>query len=259
MTKFSSLFKAMSGSKFRSIHQLMLLELAAVVISSVWSLVRGDFSSATLFYAVMGWSIIPYLVSFVLLAVRNEQAFTRDTFRLVPIKDSLFYAVNLLSTFVSFLYLLVLQAVLMLVTALIGWSTLSPIYDDMQMNIQQFSRFGTNPVGACLGMLAVMLVIYLLAWSTVSLVHLITSAASSYLPRARQRLVNGIVYVVMILLTFRVVSFLMGQVAWISTSLMGNTTVNSWWVGLLVMVIIIVVETVANIFLLSKWVETAAN
>jgi len=258
MTKFSNLFKAMSGSKFRSVHQLMLLELVAVVISSVWSLVRGDFSSATLFYSVMGWSIIPYLVSFVLLSVRNEQAFTRDTFRLVPMKDSVFYAVNLLSTFVSFLYLLVLQAVLMLVTALIGWSTLSPMYDDMQTNLQ-FSVFGTNPVGVCLGMLAVMLVIYLLAWSTVSLVHLITSAASNYLPRARQRLVNGIVYVVMILLTFRVVSFLMGQVAWISTSIMGNTTVNSWWVGLLVMVIIIVVETVANIFLLSKWVETGAN
>lgn len=258
MTKFSSLFKAMSGSKFRSIHQLMLLELAAVAVSSVWSLVRGDFSSATLFYSVMGWSIIPYVVSFVLLAVRNEQAFTRDTFRLAPITDSLFYAANILSTVVSFLYLLVLQAVLMVVTGLIGWSTLSPMYDGMQTSLQ-FSVFGTNPVGVCLGMLTIMLVIYLLAWSTVSLVHLITSAASNYLPRARQRVVNGIVYVIMIVLTFRVVTYLMGQVAWISTSLMGGNTTSSWWIGVLVMLLIIVVETAANIFLLNKWVETTAN
>ncbi|MDQ7937935.1 ABC transporter permease [Lactiplantibacillus sp. WILCCON 0030] len=258
MTKFSSLFKAMSGSKFRSIHILMLLELAAVAVSSIWTLIQGNFNSGTLFYAVMGWSVIPSLVSFVLLAVRNEQAFTRDTFRLAPIKDSLFYAANLLSTFVSFLYLLVLQAVLMLLTALIGWSTLSPIYDDLQTNLQ-LSTVGSNPIGVCLGMLAIMLVIYLLAWSTVSLVHLITSAASNYLPRARQRLVNGIVYVIMIILTFRVVSFLMGQVAWISTSLMGGNTTSSWWVGVTIMLIIIVVETVANIFLLNKWVETTAN
>lgn len=258
MTKFSGLFKAMSGSKFRSIHLLMLLELVAVAVSSIWSLVRGDFSSATLFYSVMGWSIIPYLVSFVLLSVRNEQAFTRDTFRLAPISDGLFYAANLLSTFVSFLYLLVLQLALMVVTGLIGWSTLSPMYDNMQMSLQ-YSDLGSNPIGVCLGMLAVMLVVYLLAWSTVSLVHLITSAASNYLPRARQRVVNGIVYVIMILLTFRVVSFLMGQIAWMSSSLMGGTSGSSWWIGVLVMVIIIALETAANIFLLNKWVETTTN
>lgn len=258
MTKFSDLFKAMSSSKFRSIHQLMLLELAAVAVSSIWSLIRGDFSSATLFYSVMGWSIIPYLVSFVLLAVRNEQAFTRDTFRLAPISDGLFYATNLLSTVVSFLYLLVLQVVLMVVTGLIGWPTLSSMYDNMQMSLQ-YSDLGSNPVGVCLGMLTVMLVIYLLAWSTVSLVHLITSAASNYLPRARQRLVNGIVYVVMILITFRVVSYLMGQIAWMSSSLMGGTTVSSWWIGVLIMILIIAIETVANIFLLNKWVETTTN
>ncbi|AVK60916.1 ABC transporter permease [Lactobacillus sp. CBA3606] len=254
MTSFWAIFKEMSRTKFRGMNQLLLLELAATAVSAIWIAIKGNFTSATLFYSVAGWSVLPYFIAFVMLSVSNERAFRQDTFRLVPISNLKFYAVNILSTLANFIYLLLAQVVLSVVTALIGWSHLSTYYDTLLVY-----QSAANLLWYGLGTLVTVLVLYLLAWSTISLVHLITSAASNFLPSARQRLVNVIVYIVVIFLTFRIVSFVMHQVATVSQTLLGSSGSSQWLVGLLVMVIIIALETAANIFLLHKWVETAAN
>ena len=258
MTSSFSLFKVMGQTKVRRINWLIILELIATVVTTLWTAISGNFSSVSLFYAFCSWAIFPYLIGVILVAIVAEKAYTSDTYRLIPISNWKFYAMNLLSSLAAFIYLVLVQVVLYALTAAIGWSSLSDSYEQMQLMMSQYGM-SFNFWAAAGTILGLSLVINILAWSTISLIHLVMNSASNFLPKARQRVVNIIVYVIVIFLTLRIVTFLFGWLSNLMYTAFGSSNIDSLWLGILVMVVAIVLESALNIVMINKWVETNPN
>ena len=121
MTNFGKLFKVFNRSKFATVNQLMLIELAVIAVSLIWSLIWGNLSQMSVLGTVSGWSGLAYVVGFILISRRAENAFTHDTYRLIPAKDTTFYLANLFSSLVMFVYLIALQVILLLVGIGVAW------------------------------------------------------------------------------------------------------------------------------------------
>ncbi|MFD1421060.1 ABC transporter permease [Lactiplantibacillus songbeiensis] len=252
MTKMSALFKTMGWTKFRQMNQMILLELIAVAVTGIWTAIKGHFNLATLFYLTTSWSMLPYVVGFILLAVSTEKAYTADTFRLIPIEETRFYLMNLLSSLAVLVYFMIVQAVLYGLTLWLGWSRISGMLPPMM-------AVNTNVATPVLVMLLVSLMTALLIWSTISFVHLVTSATSNFLPKFRQRALNVVVYVIVIFITMRVAGFIVHGVAWFARITFNGTDLGQFWLALAAMAVVILIESILNVFLLKKWVETAAN
>lgn len=95
MTNSWSLFKALSWPRFKQMNLLVGVEIIAVLVTSLWTAIKGNFSGATLFYNLSAWMILPLAVGFILLAVANEKTFRSGTFQLLPVSDWKMYTINL--------------------------------------------------------------------------------------------------------------------------------------------------------------------
>jgi len=250
----SALFKMMWRPKFREMNNMIILELIAIAVTGIWTAIKGHFSLVTLFQLTTGWSMLPYVVGFVLIAVSTERAYTADTFRLIPIEETRFYVVNLLSSLATMVYFWLVQAVLYGVTLLLGWSEIS---DMIPMEV--LSEVGNRVWITALVMIAVAIALMVLIWSTISFVHLVTSATSNFLPKFRQNALNVVVYVIVTFITIRLAGFIVHGVAWISRITFNSTDFGQFWVAIVAIIAVILVEGVINVFLLKKWVETVAN
>lgn len=267
MTSFGTMFRALNRNKFSLINQIFLVELLAVVVSALWTLVTGHFSSMTLFYSFISWGSIAWWVAFILLSRKNEQTFMQDTYRLVPIGDGGFYGANVLSSLVELLYFSVVQAVVLVITMLIGG--MGNVDSDMHAFLNGFfdgsgwhaalSGMPANWPWLFLGMVIVALGILLLVWTTITLIHFLTSVISNFLPRGRQRVVLVILYIVVIWLVTRIISLLVMLYTKYTSGFVGAHVASQIYLAAGAIVILLVLEVVANIFLLKKWVETQAN
>lgn len=255
MTNFGKLFKVFNRSKFSTVNQLMVIELAVIAISLIWALVTGNMSQMSVLGTVSGWAGLAYIVGFVLIARRAENAFTHDTYRLIPAKDTTFYLANLASSLVMFLYLIALQVVLHLIGIGIAWSQIRARMSGI-MDMQSIN--GGEVAKAIVLVALVVLALFILALTTVTLIHLTVSATNNFLPAAGKRVVDAILYIVVIILVIRLVAFFFGQVNQLMTTLNIQGTTNMV-LPLLGMLVLAALESVLNIFLMKRWVETVAN
>jgi len=257
MTNFGKLFKVFNRSKFYAVNQLMLIELVAIAVSLVWTLVSGNMSQMSFLGAVSGWSGLAYLVGFVLISRQAELAFTHDTYRLIPAKDLTFYVANLVSSLVMFLYLILLQVGLHLIGLAVAWTKIRAKLDTMIMP-GDLNINGPEIAKGIFLVTLIMLAVFILALTTVTLVHLTVSATNNFLPTAGKRVVDVILYIVVIGLIIRVGAFLMGQLNQVMTTFNVQGTSNMVF-PLLGMLVLAVLESVLNVFLMKRWVETVAN
>ncbi|UIF28463.1 hypothetical protein KB236_07870 [Levilactobacillus brevis] len=255
MTNFGKLFKVFNRNKFATVNQLMLIELAVIAVSLIWSLIWGNLSQMSVLGTVSGWSGLAYVVGFILISRRAENAFTHDTYRLIPAKDTTFYLANLFSSLVMFLYLIALQVILHLVGIGVAWSRINPELDGI-MRLENISS-AELAKGITLVILVV-LALFILALTTITLIHLTVSATNSFLPVAGKRVVDAILYIVVIVLVVRLVAFFFGQVNQLMTTLNLQGTTNMI-LPILGMLVLAALESVLNIFLMKRWVETVAN
>ncbi|EQM53454.1 ABC transporter permease [Lactiplantibacillus plantarum EGD-AQ4] len=257
MTNSWSLFKALSWPRFRQMNLLVGVEIIAVLVTSLWTAIKGNFSGATLFYNLSAWMILPLAVGFILLAVANEKTFRSGTFQLLPVSDWKMYTINLVASLANIIYVWLLQVILMAITIGIGWQDLMGGLTTTSILFSQFSASGVTKF--VLGTLLVLVLVTLLIWSTIATCHFITNAAKGFLPKFRQQFVNVIITVVVIYVAFRLASLLMNMISYLSSQLVNQGQVDSLWVGSLIMLIVILVEGAINVFMQHKWVEPTLN
>lgn len=258
MTNGWSFFKALSRPRFIWMNWIVGGEVLGIALSLLWTAIQGDFHSYSPFFTFCGFMMIPMVIALVLLATANERTVTSSTYRLIPISDWKFYLLNVGASLVNQVYLWLVQVVFFFLTLWIGHSELDQLFDGFGAGLQALNaevnlvQFGLS--GLVLGILFLLLV-----WSTISLVHYVTNAANSFLPRFRQGFINAVVYVVVALIAIRVASWLIGTVSYLSSQMINGGMIDSMWTGALVMGIIVVVESAINIFVLQKWVEPKAD
>ncbi|WP_125574324.1 ABC transporter permease [Levilactobacillus huananensis] len=257
MTSFGRIFKVLTRSKFREANLLLLIQLIAIAVSLVWILITGALSTTSLLQAVSSWAGVTYVVGFYLIARRSEQAYTQDTFRLIPVEETWLYLGNLLSSFVMFFYIMGVEVLLHLAGIGIGWQALRKDLGIHPVDMGPNTPWDIIKIVMLVALLV--LIVIVLMWTTITFVHLVVSATSNFLPSASKRLVNFVLYIVVIFLVVRVAAFLIVLFSRVTSSLPTSGGIMDLWWPIGGMVLVIVIESVASVFLLKKWVETVPN
>lgn len=259
MTSFKDFFKILMGQKFRQMNFVMLINIVAIAVSVLWTLINGNFNNNTFFQVALSWSFIIMLWAFIRISVTHESIYSRDSYRLIPISDTKFYSVNLLTSFLAMIYMGVIEFIINAAAAAINWQE----YVD-QINMLRM-LYGTRVpdtsaiVQSLLSMALVMMVVMILAWTTISLIHLLTRAGSNFMPYRRSRIINFLLYVVVIYIVLRVVGFMMNLVM-NSTDMFANSS-DIWHFVLYIVGFLVVsaIEAILSVYLMSRWVETISE
>lgn len=254
MTKFTSLVPAFLRDRFKSLNRIILLMLIAIVVTEVYVFFQegtGNLGASLMSYTVL-WSSVASFVVFIRLSMFNENVYQNDSIRLIPASDTKVYLGSLCTTVISFLYFMVVQLVLRIVTTLIAGNNFTDIMG------QIFSESGLNSgqgIAIVLISLGIAIVAIMMVWTTISLIHLIMLSIDAFLPIGRQRIIRGILYIVISLAIIRLGAAFFN----IYGTLMNGLSLG-WGAAfsiLGVLALVVVVESVVNILLMNKFVETA--
>ncbi|WP_125591150.1 hypothetical protein [Companilactobacillus jidongensis] len=259
MTSFGNVFKAMFKEKFRNMNFFLMINVIAIVVSIIVTAFQGGMDKSTPLAITIGWSMLAGVISFVMLSVIQERKYTRDSYRLIPVSDTKFYLANLATSFVSYLYVIVAQAVFYLIAAIPNWSEYSDTLNMMAMMNGRASFDAPNAIMGVLAMTCLMLVILILSWTTINLIHLASRSASNFLPSTGRRVMNVVIYVVVIWLVLRVVGFVMNQLNNSVNMLFNSNYTANFALTIVVFLVVAVAEAAVSIYLMNNWVETISE
>lgn len=260
MTSFGRFFKATLNDKFRSTNFILLINIMAIFVSIIWSAVDGNFSKNSWFQYTFSWSFLAILIVFIRLTVLQERIYTRDSYRLVPIGDIKFYLANLASSFVGMIYALAVEFVMYFITIAINWDDYSQALKMMAMMNGQRSNFEVSQLWGIVGMwMLMMLALMLLTWTTINLIHLLSRTGSNFLPSTGRRILNVVVYIVVIWAVLRIVSYIMSTLNNSVNMLSNSSDIWSFLLYILIYVVVAALEAAGSIYLLHNWVETVSE
>ena len=123
MSEFSRLFNRFFKIKTRKLHIILFFQLIAALACAFftyyevtnWHIQKnlknnvGLIPEWTLYFVILAFLVILFV--FILTPLQSEKFNRSQTWRLAGISDSQFYLDNVLSTFVSFIYMLALEVV----------------------------------------------------------------------------------------------------------------------------------------------------
>lgn len=257
MTKFKDFFKVLMADKFRNMNFILLINVIAIAVSVIWTLIDGDFNNNTFFQFAFSWSFLAMLIAFIRIAVLHERIYARDSYRLIPVSDTMFYLTNLLTSFIAMAYVAVIEFILNAATAAINWqeyvdqfNLMSAMYGRQNLDISSFFK-------GLAAMVIVMIALTILAWTTISLIHLLSRAGSSFMRRSR--ILNFILYVVVIFIVLRVVGFLTNIVQ-SSMNVFGNSSdILQFSLYIIGFLVVAAIEAAISIYMMGRWVETVSE
>lgn len=245
MTNTWTMMRTLTRQRSLTAFKTFIVTLVATVVSILLAMFTGeakitvDFVLTLLFaYAVIGG-----LVFFVRLAIIQERVWVNNYYRSVPTTNLKLYTANLLATCLSFLIYAAFEGVVLLALAVTRWGINLPTGDPMTVLVE-------------MGIFLIVLGIFI--WAFISLVHLLSVTIMAFLPETRIRLVQWIIYLVVII----VASFMFDQVqrlfllpfgGYDSNTLTGSSSVL---VGIGIFIVTILLISAVNVYLLEKWVET---
>lgn len=259
MTSFGSFFKALFYNRFRDMNFIILINIIAIAVQVIWTAIDGNYSTGTYLQAVMSWSFIVYVIAFARLAVMQERIYTRDSYRFIPIGDIQFYLANFLSSLVSMLYVFLIEFVFYFFAGLANWDNIKETLNMVSMmngqanfDMSQLYRIG-------LYIFLIMLAYIILFWMTINLIHLLSKVGSNFLPSVGRNILNVVVYIVVIYLVLRVVSYMMNFFSNTIQTLSTTNDLGGLLLNLSGFILVAIIEAVANIYLLHNWVETVSE
>lgn len=198
------------------------------------------------------WSGIACLVIFIRLAALNENIYVSDAIRLIPASDTKLYVASFTASFAAFIYFSLVMFVFHVLIALIEgkWS-----YFWSQLAALNSSIWSSAPL-TFTSYILILVAGLLMVWMTISLIHLVMVSIAAFLPAGQQRLIRGILYIVVSIAIIRIVGWLFQLYTQlvINAGLQVNSSVAM--LSLLAVVLVVVIESVANIFLMRQFVET---
>ncbi|MTV82309.1 hypothetical protein [Secundilactobacillus folii] len=253
MTNMTRLIPTFLKERFKAVNRLIMLMLTAIVATAVVQLFTNGVSNweTSLTGDVSFWSGIAFFVIFIRLASFNEHIYVNDAFRLIPISDTKLYLSSYSASALAFLYYGVISAVL---HGLVAFVTKG----QLQVNFHIESSFFWSSAPVAVPMIIVFFFLgLLLVWMTISLIHLIMVSIAAFLPVGRQRLIRGVLYVVVSVVIIRVVMGLFqlySQFVMTSGLQLNGTSVL---LAFLSVIIVLILESAANVLLMKRFVETA--
>lgn len=254
MTKFTSLLPAFLRDRFKSLNRVILLMLIAIAMNGIfiWIQDGADAVGTGLVSATSFWSSLGFLVAFIRMAKYNEDVYQSNAIRLIPTSDTKIYLSNLSTTVIGFLYFMIVQAVLHVITDLIAGNHMASIMAQM---FQGYGLSKAQSIGIILMSLLIMIAVIVMVWTTISLIHLIMLSIDAFLPIGRQRIIRGILYIIISLAIIRLGTAFFNIYGTVMNGLsLGWGTAFSL---LGVLVLVAALEALANILLMNKFVETA--
>ncbi|WP_125764652.1 hypothetical protein [Companilactobacillus hulinensis] len=256
MTSFGSLFKVMFKDKFRSMNFILMLNVIAIVVSIAWDAIQEGLNPTAPLAIAMGWSMLALLMAFVQLSISQERKYTRDSYRLIPTSNTKFYLANMVSSLASYFYVLVVEVVFYFATALFDWSYYMKNLQAMSIVNGRAIFDAPNAITGSSVLLAVSLTSLILAWTTINLIHMASSAATNFLPLTGRKFLSAVIYVVVTWVVLQFVGVLSGSANDALNIIFNGTYTANFFIVWLIMAVIILIEAAASVYLMSRWVET---
>lgn len=245
MTNPWTLITTMFRKKAASVHIVIGIQLIATVVSMIGLLWQHQFDATAPMVFSASFATIAVIVLFILLSRRTERVWTSNVYRLIPTSDTRLYLANICSTLLDFLYFIILEVVIITACSLTNIGAVNFPTDQ--------SIF---PYAASISILMLALIIY--GWVFISLVHLIGRAITSFLPEGHHKIVNLVLYVVVVAIVWKILDMIDSGRNMLFSSLYNND--NHIVFGVLsfsgYLLIMIVIMSLLNIYLLKNWVET---
>lgn len=249
MSSFNRISKGLFRERFKIITFILALHLFAVLASRIWDL----FSTNHAVNSLTGGVLIAVTIGLIFLAIMNEGTYDRDRYRLIPVSDKTLYLSNMWTTFVSVMYLLVGEGLIYFA----AYKIFPNSYDQMMINdfnsTQQYLFKFEVAVGIILTLM--------MAFSAITLLHLLIESISNFLPFRNQALVKTILSFVVTLVIGYPIKFITGAIL----KIMGIDNLDNSFTavthvlasGMAVMLIWMIVFSLINLYLLNRWSETS--
>lgn len=202
MATFSSIFKELTKSKVRLARRLAILQVIVGILLGFWALFNSAFEGENKAYFLVAFLMITLLFDIAYLALssrKNEEVYSSQTWRLVPIKESSLLFANLLSAVVNGVYLVILQIGMILVSGI-------PVMGTNEFWKTTFKNFGSIGEGKLwqemhimdlLSSIVLIVLIGIFIYLAVSLVNFTGKIVSDFLPERISKLVYFLVVVLL--------------------------------------------------------------
>ncbi|MDH5105597.1 ABC transporter permease [Lentilactobacillus diolivorans] len=255
MTSFSSVTKILSKQKIQIVNHVIVLDLIAVILSIFWAIYQGSLTAIDSLSIILGWSVVAFMVAFVLLSRNSEHVFVSDSYRLIPTNDTNLYTANLISSILGIVYLGVFQILLFAISSALNLKQIMLMLNKVVMN-DSVSVFSMRTFWGVVSVLIAILFFTILFWTSITLIHMITTAIISFLPDNRQKIVRFILYVVVIIGLVYVLSILSNTVGNFIGQFGNPDSYLYAYTADAFVAFVVLLESVGSIYLLQNWVET---
>lgn len=221
MTSFGTLFRQLFLQKSRSAYLIFGIQFLAAFVLTILTLgsaglnnpkidqtaintVAGAFLTFIVLFLMLCFLTAP--VYLVMTSWKNEKINRDQTWRLIPISSGKFYLSNTLSSFAAYIYLEIMQLVLMLV----GFFGVYLASSEVRKGVSEVIAEATNN-NADYGMLVEYLIIGLLLnlfwYVMISFYHFLSRSVIDFLPTASNRFVIFIIRVLVLVVVIYALYF----------------------------------------------------
>ena len=259
MSDFIGLSKDLIYDKWKMMNWVVIVELIAFVVIFLLRLITGGFDGnfmPSYFVAIFAFeTVLASLVGFVMLSRSNEQVFTSNNYRLIPVSDTKLYFGNILTTLLAYIYLQIIEGILGNIVMFMAGGNLSGI----SIN----PAIGHSEIASMIGIFILMILGTILMWTGITVIHFLIGWISGFLPFGRQKFVTFILYFVVTCIGLMIFNFTTGNVVkflYTHMSTQGITNLNQLnnvlWISCGITFVWIAIFTLLNIYLLKRWTET---
>ncbi|WEV70193.1 hypothetical protein OZY43_04350 [Lactobacillus sp. ESL0785] len=272
---FKRLFAELFRQKCKKANLMLLLQFLVAVLITIFSYFQGNIIVndheqkimllipllCAIFFA---FSFVFLLVYLIITCSQNERINRSQTWRLVPLSDEKIYLVNILSSFVSFIYLGILQVITSIVLFGIGYLFNKQMKDGWDSFISGFKHVNqsTNSLLDLLGLIILVMLVALLAYLLVSFLNFASQSIMDFLPAVSSKFIVTLIRLILIIaimwLLVQIYSFLKPIISSPFDFIFDGKAVNTGSASGILALIDIVFLAV-NMFLISKFFEAKQN
>lgn len=281
MTKFWTLFRELFKQKSKTAYWVFLIQAAAGLVSLLISATTTpNFKDAQIFGNSIPWFlawILMYILIFLMYsfladpifllmtAWKNEKINRSQTWRLVPMNDGKIYLCNSLSSFCSFIYLLIMQAVVGLIGFIIVYASSNEIRKAIAEGLHKefvVDHVADIDISNFLILILFMILLGLFWYVIVSFLHFTSRAILDFLPMASNKLIIFIIRaaVLIVVVYFLIYSFeLISEIGINPSFIQGNPFISNMAPSIISLAILDLLIGAANYVLINKFVEAKQN
>ncbi len=251
MNSILGITKSLAWDKFKLMNIILLgnlICLMAINIGGIANLFNDRFPQG-LMNLTYGLVFIIGLLGLILI---GERALASNRYRLVPVSNWGLYIVNILTTIVNFLYLLVIETSILA----LGYFFYND-YFNKKIFGQEIYHIQQNYPLSDISRVALLLALgVILIWTISTLLRLIVEWSSNFIPFKNNYLLKGIVIIGVLLMGALILFQTLINISQISLYNISNVKSNLFIVTCLIDIFAIIAGTLINVYMLGNVSET---